>query len=295
MAPISLDALNRIDRAEFVAVLGGVVEHAPWVAEAIARARPFADLAAVRDAIGAALGGADENRRLSVLQAHPDLAGKAARAGALTRDSQAEQASAGLDSLSEQEFAQFTRLNDAYRAKFAIPFIICARRHTKASILRQFEQRLRNDRATEVSAALAEVLRIVALRLDQRIAAPDRLNVHGRLSTHVLDTYHGRPAAGVPIELVELSETGANRVVESMVTNADGRTDRAIIQDRPVPIGEYELRFRLAEYFRKDGVRLADPPFIDVVPIRFAVAEPEGSYHVPLLASPWSYTTYRGS
>jgi 2-oxo-4-hydroxy-4-carboxy-5-ureidoimidazoline decarboxylase len=295
MAPISLDALNRIDRAKFVAVLGDVVEHAPWVAEAIARDRPFADLAAVRDAIAATFSGADENLRLSVLQAHPDLAGKAARAGALTRDSQAEQASAGLDSLSEQEFAQFTRLNDAYRAKFAVPFIICARRHTKASILRQFEHRLGNDRVAELSAALAEVLRIVALRLDQRIAAPDRLNVHGRLSTHVLDTYHGRPAAGVPIELIELSETGANRLVESTVTNADGRTDRAIIQDRPIPIGEYELRFRLAEYFSKHGVRLADPPFIDIVPIRFAVAEPEGSYHVPLLASPWSYTTYRGS
>jgi 2-oxo-4-hydroxy-4-carboxy-5-ureidoimidazoline decarboxylase len=295
MAPISLDALNRIDRAEFVAVLGDVVEHAPWVAEAIACDRPFADLAAVRDAIAAALSGADENRRLGVLQAHPDLAGKAARAGALTRDSQAEQASAGFDSLSEQEFAQFTRLNDAYRAKFAVPFIICVRRHTKASILRQFEHRLRNDRAAELSAALAEVLRIVALRLDHRIAAPDRLNVHGRLSTHVLDTYHGRPAAGVPIELIELSETGANPVVESTVTNTDGRTDRAIIQDRPIPIGEYELRFRLAEYFRKHGVRLADPPFIGIVPIRFAVAEPEGSYHVPLLVSPWSYTTYRGS
>ncbi len=295
MAPISLDALNRIDRAEFVAVLGDVVEHAPWVAEAIAGDRPFADIAAVRDAITAALSGADENRRLAVLQAHPDLAGKAARAGALTRDSQAEQASAGLDSLSEQEFAQFTRLNDAYRAKFAVPFIICVRRHTKASILRHFEHRLRNDRAAELSAALAEVLRIVALRLDDRIAAPDRLNVHGRLSTHVLDTYHGRPAAGVPIELIELSETGANPVVESTVTNTDGRTDRAIIQDRPIPIGEYELRFRLAEYFRKHGVRLADPPFIGIVPIRFAVAEPEGSYHVPLLVSPWSYTTYRGS
>jgi 2-oxo-4-hydroxy-4-carboxy-5-ureidoimidazoline decarboxylase len=295
MEKISLPALNALDRSEFVAALDGVVEHAPWVPEAIERERPFAGLAGVLAAVGRALSAADEARRLDVLKGHPDLAGTAARAGTLTRDSTAEQASAGLQSLSDEEFARFNRLNDAYRKKFGVPFIICVRRHTKASILQQFEQRLRHDGSAEVEAALAEVLRIVALRLDQRISAPDRLQVHGRLSTHVLDTCHGRPAAGVAIELVELSTTSEGRLVERAVTNADGRTDRPLIEGRPVPIGRYELRFHVGEYFRDRGVALADPPFLDIVPVRFAVAEAEGHYHVPLLVSPWSDTTYRGS
>ncbi len=106
----------------------------------------------------------------------------------MTSDSASEQASAGLDRLSEGEFAKFHRLNDAYRDRFGIPFIVCVRRHTKDSILRQFERRLQNDPAAERDAALAEIFRIAALRLDARVAAPDRLKVHGRLSTHVLDT-----------------------------------------------------------------------------------------------------------
>jgi 2-oxo-4-hydroxy-4-carboxy-5-ureidoimidazoline decarboxylase len=295
MARLTLDALNNAGRSHFVAMLGDLVEHAPWVAEAIEGARPFVSLAAVQEAIAANLAKAAPVRRLSVIKAHPDLAGKAARAGTLTHDSTAEQASAGLDRLSEEEFARFNRLNAAYRAKFDIPFIICVRRHTKDSILHQFERRLENDQATETAAALSEVLRIVALRLDQRIEGPDRLKVHGRLSTHVLDTHSGRPAAGVPVELVELAEAGEGRLIEQATTNTDGRTDRPLIEGRPVPIGRYELRFGAAKYFRERRIPLAEPAFLDVVPVRFAVAEAEGHYHVPLLVSPWSYTTYRGS
>jgi 2-oxo-4-hydroxy-4-carboxy-5-ureidoimidazoline decarboxylase len=295
MAQLTLDALNKAERSDFVAAFGDLVEHAPWVAEAIESARPFASLAAVLEAIAATLAKAVPERRLAVIKAHPDLAGKAARAGTLTRESTSEQASAGLDRLSEEEFARFSRLNAAYRAKFDIPFIICVRRHTKDSILHQFERRLENDAATETAAALSEVLRIVALRLDQRVDAPDRLTVHGRLSTHVLDTHSGRPAAGVAVELVELSETSESRRIAQAITNTDGRTDRPLIDGRPIPIGRYELRFGAAEYFGRRGVALADPAFLDIVPIRFAVADAEGHYHVPLLVSPWSYTTYRGS
>jgi 2-oxo-4-hydroxy-4-carboxy-5-ureidoimidazoline decarboxylase len=295
MAHLTLDALNKAARGDFIATLADLVEHAPWVAEAIESARPFASLAGVLEAIAATLAKAPPERRLAVIRSHPDLAGKAARAGTLTRDSTAEQASAGLDRLSEQEFARFNRLNAAYRQKFDIPFIVCVRRHTKDSILHQFDRRLENDQMTEIAAALSEVLRIVALRLDQRIEGPDRLKVHGRLSTHVLDTHSGRPAAGVPVELLELSEAGESRLIEQGTTNVDGRTDRPLIEGRPIPIGRYELRFGAAEYFRKRGVALAEPAFLDVVPVRFAVAEAEGHYHVPLLVTPWSYATYRGS
>ncbi len=119
--------------------------------------------------------------------------------------------------------------------------------------------------------------------------------MHGRLSTHVLDTYHGHPAAGVAFELRELSSQSENRLLTSGTTNADGRTDFPLIAGRPVPIGRYELRFSIGDYFARSGVALSDPPFLDVVPLQFSVAEPEGHYHVPLVATPWSYATYRGS
>jgi 2-oxo-4-hydroxy-4-carboxy-5-ureidoimidazoline decarboxylase len=295
MTKVALGSLNAADEAAFIAALGGVYEHAPWVTQAAWRQRPFVTLAGLHAAMMATVRAAPEEQRLALIKGHPDLAGKAARAGAMTADSQAEQASAGLERLSEAEFAQFHRLNAAYREKFGIPFIICARRHGKDSILQQFERRLRNSMADETKTALAEVFRIAALRLDQRLEAADRLEVHGRLSTHVLDTQSGRPAAGVLVELLELAANGEQRVMTRAATNRDGRTDAPLIAGQPLPIGRYELRFHVGEYFARMAARLDDPPFLDVVPVRFAVAEPEGDYHVPLLVTPWSYSTYRGS
>jgi len=295
MAKVALGSLDAADEATFVAALGEIYEHAPWVAQAVWRQRPFATLAALHEAMMAAVRAAPAEQRLTLIRGHPDLAGKAARAGAMTAHSQAEQASAGLERLSEPEFAQFHRLNGAYREKFGIPFIICARRHGKDSILQQFERRLQNGTAEEAETALAEIFRIAALRLDQRLEAADRLKVHGRLSTHVLDTHSGRPAAAVCVELLELSANGEQRVMARAATNRDGRTDAPLMAGQPLPIGRYELRFHVGEYFARLAARLDDPPFLDVVPVRFAVAEPEGDYHVPLLVTPWSYSTYRGS
>ena len=295
MAKVALTELTTADDAAFLAAMGDVYEHAPWVAQSASRQRPFATLAALHAAMMAAVRAAPPDQQLALINGHPDLAGKAARAGALTADSTAEQASAGLDRLSEPEFARFHRLNGAYREKFGIPFIICARRHGKESILQQFERRSQNGKAAETKAALDEIFRIAALRLDQRIEAVDRLAVHGHLSTHVLDTHSGCPAAGVMIELVELSADSERRVVVRATTNRDGRTEAPLIAGRPVPIGRYELRFHIGDYFRQLKARLDDPPFLDLIPVRFAVAEPEGHYHVPLLVTPWSYSTYRGS
>ncbi|MBV9077730.1 MAG: hydroxyisourate hydrolase, partial [Methylobacteriaceae bacterium] len=146
----------------------------------------------------------------------------------------------------------------------------------------------------EREAALAEVFRIAALRLDALVSGPDRLPVAGRLSTHVLDTAEGRPAEGVAVELVELAADG-ERPVARCVTNANGRSDPPLVANRPLPVATYELRFALGAYYRARGAALPRPAFLDVVPIRFGVAEPEGHYHVPLTASPWSYATYRGS
>jgi 2-oxo-4-hydroxy-4-carboxy-5-ureidoimidazoline decarboxylase len=293
--PISLQQLNAADEAQFVAALGEIYEHSPWVAEAVLTKRPFASLADLHKAMSAAVNATDGVRKLALLNAHPDLAGKAARAGDMTQHSQAEQGSIGLDRLTDNEFENFTRINTDYRKKFGFPFIICVRRHSKDSVLRQFELRLGNSAAVEQDTALNEIFRIAALRLDGQVNAPDRLKVHGHLSTHVLDTYHGHPAAGVALELLELSVTGENRVLVSGATNHDGRTERPLIEGRPLPIGRYELRFALGGYFVRSGVKLPDPPFLDIVPVQFKIAEPEGRYHVPLLATPWSYSTYRGS
>jgi len=295
MAQITLDDLNRMDRGAYVAALGDIFEHAPWVAEAAHIARPFPSLNALYEAMTAAVRGAGDARRMALINGHPDLAGKAAREGTMTPDSKHEQSSAGLDRLSEDEFAAFHRLNNAYREKFGMPFIVCVRRHGKESILRQFEQRLGNDVVTERDAALTEIFRIVALRLDQRITAPDRLRVHGLLSTHVLDTHGGRPASGVAIELFEVASSGEPDLISRTITNADGRTDRPLIAEQPIPIAQYELRFGIGEYFARRATSVADPPFLGVVPIRFAVAEPEAHYHVPIIVTPWSYSTYRGS
>ncbi len=295
MTAVSLATINAADETGFMAALGDIYEHAPWVAQATFAQRPFTTLSALHEAMTRAVRAAPPNQRLALINGHPDLAGKAARAGTMTHDSKAEQASAGLDQLSEAEFPQFHRLNNAYRQKFAMPFIICVRRHSKDSILRQFEHRLQNAMATELEAALTEIFRIAALRLDQRIEAADKLKVHGRLSTHVLDTHRGQPAQGVAIELLELSQDAEPRLTASTVTNRDGRTDEPLIGGRPLPIGRYELRFHIADYFARVDARQSDPPFLDIVPVQFALAEPEGHYHVPLLVTPWSYSTYRGS
>jgi 2-oxo-4-hydroxy-4-carboxy-5-ureidoimidazoline decarboxylase len=295
MTTFSLDSLNAASEADFTAALADIYEHSPWVAKAAAARRPFATLAVLHGAMMDAVRAAPADTRLKLIKAHPDLAGKAARSGAMTADSVSEQGSVGLDRLTEAEFSRFTRLNDAYQTKFGIPFIVCVRRHTKDSILRQFELRLTHGNADEMTAALDEIFRIAALRLDARVCTPERLKVTGHLSTHVLDLHSGAPAAGVAIELRELSVDGADRVLVAGITNSDGRTDKPLIAGRPVPIGTYELRFVVAGYFAARGVALSDPPFLDIVPIQFSVDEPEGHYHVPLVMTPWSYATYRGS
>jgi 2-oxo-4-hydroxy-4-carboxy-5-ureidoimidazoline decarboxylase len=295
MNPVSLDSLNAADRKAFTAAIADVMELAPWVADEAFAKRPFASLAALYQAMTDAVENAGDERQRALINGHPDLAGKAAREGKLTADSTAEQAAAGLDRLSEQEFADFHRLNDAYRAKFGMPFIVCVRRHGKASILREFARRMTNDAATERQTALSEIFRIAALRLDQRVTARDRLKVHGHLSTHVLDIHGGHPAQGVLIELYEIEAFGAPRIIKQAMANADGRTDQPLFSGMPIPIAIYELRFLVSDYFARQQVPMADPPFLGVVPIRFAVAEPEGRYHVPLSVTPWAYSTYRGS
>ena len=162
---MTLDEINRLDRAAFAATLGAVFEDSPWVARAAWPARPFASVEALHDAMAAAVDAAGETKQLALIRAHPDLAGKAARAGALGEHSTREQAGAGLDQLSADEFARFHRLNDAYAARFGFPFIIAVRGHTRESILAAFEKRLANNRDAEIAEALDNIGRIACFRL----------------------------------------------------------------------------------------------------------------------------------
>jgi 2-oxo-4-hydroxy-4-carboxy-5-ureidoimidazoline decarboxylase len=295
MSQQKLFDLNACSKSDFVAALANIFEYSPWIAERAAAARPFAGVTALFAAMKAAVDRAPSELRLALIEAHPDLANKMQRAAGLTVESNAEQNSVGLDRLSDAEYAAFERANDAYRSKFGFPYIVCVRRQTKDSILRDFERRLPNDASTEMQTSIEEICRIAALRLDQLVASDDKLKVHGRLSTHVLDTHGGKPAAGVAVVLTELSELGAGRVVARTVTNSDGRTEQPLISGGPVPIGSYELAFGVGRYFAERQVPMSDPPFLDQIPLRFSVSEPEGHLHVPLLVTPWSYATYRGS
>jgi 5-hydroxyisourate hydrolase len=117
----------------------------------------------------------------------------------------------------------------------------------------------------------------------------------GRLSTHVLDQTRGKPAADVAIDLHVLDTDGSWRALKQVHTNADGRTDQPLLSGAEFKIGTYMLTFHLGDYFRSGGSPSPGPQFLDLVPLRFSIAERDGHYHVPLLATQWSYATYRGS
>ena len=153
------------DREAFVATYGPLFEHSPWVAEAAYAAGPYADRQELLLGLTEAIYAAPKERQVALVRAHPDLAGKAAIEGTLTPDSRREQASAGLDRLSPEEFEAFTRANAAYHERFDLPFVICVRDHDKASILAAAEDRLHNDFETELRTALAEIARIAHHRL----------------------------------------------------------------------------------------------------------------------------------
>lgn len=116
----------------------------------------------------------------------------------------------------------------------------------------------------------------------------------GRLTTHVLDTANGKPAAQLKISLFRC-EGAVRSLIKSATTNQDGRCDAPLLEGDSFKRGTYELHFEVSAYFKSCGAKLADPAFLDLVPIRFAIADESGHYHVPLLVSPWAYSTYRGS
>lgn len=316
--------LSTYSKEAFVDAVGSVYEKSPWIAERAYEARPFESLSALRDALRAACTAATDEEHVALLRAHPDLAGKAALAGELTAESTEEQRRSGLGSLTADEmkvcFAhkahppgttlpdpsrvrsrghlardlqQFNELNGAYKAKFGFPFILAVRNANKATILASFAARLHNSAHEERSTAIAQVHKIAWMRL-RALVSP---NPTGFLTCHVLDTARGCPAAGMTIELRRLDEaSGAWQPLASFVTNADGRlTGGPALKGAAFTVGTYEWTFGVGDYFAAAGVPISGTPFLADVPLRFGIDDPEAHYHVPLLCSPWSYSTYRGS
>jgi 2-oxo-4-hydroxy-4-carboxy-5-ureidoimidazoline decarboxylase len=171
MKPVQYDlqALGAFSRDAFVSTLGGIFEHSPWVAERAWEHRPFADVEALHRAMREAVDAADPSLQLALIDAHPELAGKAAIRGELTSESTREQSGAGLDQCSPEEFAELQALNRAYRDTFGFPFILAVRGYDRAGIIEHMRRRVRHDRTSEIRESLAQIYRIARFRLDDLI------------------------------------------------------------------------------------------------------------------------------
>lgn len=289
---VTLSALCASKEA-FVGALGGVYEKSPWVAERAFASAPFESVTGLAAAMVAVVGRASEEEVVALLRAHPDLAGKAALAGELTAESTVEQQRAGLGSLTEAELARFEELNGRYRAAFGWPFILAVRQASKRTVLAAFERRVAAGKAAELAECVAQVHKIAWMRLLDVVEG----NGAGFLTCHVLDTCRGCPARGMAVSLRRLGDHGAGLPEEyAFTTNADGRLEGGpALRGAAFVPGAYEWTFRVGEYFASAGVPVAAQPFLGDVPIRFGIDNPEEHYHVPLLCSPWTFSTYRGS
>jgi 2-oxo-4-hydroxy-4-carboxy-5-ureidoimidazoline decarboxylase len=167
--PLSLKLLNSMNQTGFTTALGFAFELSPWVVERAWDERPFASVEAMHAAMMAVLDAATTADKLALIRAHPELAGKAAIAKTLTAESNAEQASAGLDRLTPDEFDRFHALNAAYGERFGFPFIIAVRLNDKASILATMQARLSNDPAAEIAEAIVQIGLISKLRLQDAV------------------------------------------------------------------------------------------------------------------------------
>lgn len=170
-ATITLAELNTMPAAEFTQRLGAIFEHSPWVAERAAARRPFASVAQLHEAMAEAVRAATETERLTLIRAHPELAGKAAVRGELTDESTREQKGAGLDQCSAEEFDRMQDLNRRYNEKFGFPFVIAVKGHDRHSILRAFAERLENARDVEAAECIEQIIRIGGFRLADTVTS----------------------------------------------------------------------------------------------------------------------------
>jgi 2-oxo-4-hydroxy-4-carboxy-5-ureidoimidazoline decarboxylase len=283
-----IGTLNQLDRAAFRALLGGVFEHSPWVAERAWAERPFADIDALHAVMVRIVREAGAERQLELLCAHPELAYQ----GSLTTESKAEQRGMGLDTLGAEEADDLADKNRRYRDRFGIPFIIAVRgQRDRGAILAALTRRLAGDIEAERQIALGEVATIAQFRLHDLISddppGETTAAATGRLTVHALDTATGLPASGLPFSLGRL-DNERTIPLGRWITNADGRCDQPLLAGDALTPGTYEILFEV-------GAWRSGPGFYDAIPIRFRVTDASAHYHIPLLLAPFGYSTYRGS
>lgn len=298
--PTVTDLLSK-SKDEIIAFLGGIYEHSAWVAEEfyteyVDGKDPSKTITNVRDlfqCMSSIVNKASTERKMDLLCAHPDLCAKIDTLKKLTKASQEEQSKAGLGSLTDEERDRFASMNSKYRAKFGFPFILAARHVTKYTVLSAMEGRLERSVDAEFSGALFQVSKIAWMRL---LAAFQITNQKGFLTCHILDTANGCPAANMRIQLHRISPEDKAGLVKEFVTNDDGRLPGGpALKGEEFIVGVYQWTFFVGDYFARKNMETCGIPFLDQVPLRFGMDDPEEHYHVPLLVSPWSYSTYRGS
>ena len=285
-AKLTLDDVNRMSVEAFVAAFGDVIEFTPAAAKSAYDKRPFATVTALHEALF------DGLRLLPPAGHHAffkRLSDIGENAVPFTAASTSEQAKAGVSSLGTADLARLHELNKAYRARFDMSYTICVRRNTVQQIFDEFERRLKGDKQdVELANAIREEHLITRLRIGEQVSGPGAPKIYGDLTAHVLNAMVGKPAGGVSVALYEVFGEQVRKVSESL-TNADGRAD--LLKGQPVPIGRYEMRFGLGDYFRKNTTPAVEP-FFDVVPVRLFLDKPEESWHVPMIATPFNYSTH---
>lgn len=307
----------------------GIYEKTPWIVELFynvnlspsldstivtATKERIVNVKILFDEIKQYIKNGDREKHLQLLRMHPDLCLKidpatpkddSSKDVDITKESRQEQGRAGLSTLTPDERTKFHSLNNQYKERFEFPFILAVRNASKYTVLSALEGRVSSSIEEEISCALSQVDKIAWMRLLTKVDYAEGTNGHGGfLTCHVLDTANGSPASGMRIELYRYEDgpeqngkrTQQRILLKSFVTNSDGRLDGPALRGVEFDVGQYEWQFYVGDYFAKFSMsRLSGTPFLDVVPLRFGLDDPTEHYHVPLLVSPWSYSTYRGS
>lgn len=286
----TLDELNTLPAADFKAALAPVFENSPWVAEGVASFRPFANLTALHKAMIAQIASLPDKAQVEFLRGHPRLSPETLRRGT-TAESTAEQTAAGLNALDNVTIDRLDALNAAYEKKFDYPFILAVRRASLPTLLVTFERRLAASAEAERAEAFMEIAAISWMRLLDRVQpAPT-----GSVSTHVLDTVCAMPAAGLGVELWGRDTDGNSICLETFMTDANGASRRDLLGQGRLRAAQYEWRYDTPTYFAAKGYPTSARSFLGKISVAFSVWNPEEHFHIPLLLTPGSYMTYRGS
>ena len=280
-----LEAFNALDEESAVRELRRCCGSTRWV-DAMIRARPFPSAEAMADAGDTVWTSLDAADWLEAFAAHPRIG--ELRAGTSDTAGWEQQEQAATRSAPKEITERFVARNRQYETRFGYIFIVCATGKTVEEMLAIIEDRLQNDSREELRIAAEEQRQITRLRIGKLLEAD--LQGHHMITTHVLDTARGEPAVGMTV-ILEIRQASAWSPVGRGTTDEDGRVS-TLTDDRELAPGTYRLTFDTGTYHREQGISL---PFFPEAKITFNVRDVDGHYHVPLLLSPFGYSTYRGT